>query len=157
DRCALAWTGERMARRAWPGSVTLFPVQFVIVEPGQASPPAVDAVDETIATPPLMLAERETMLRRLMPGVDTWPEKTVVALAARHRLSIGEIAALAGQRPSGPEDAAARVRNTHRHRLGDIAQWIECPFTANDLVLPATLLEAINDLVFEAGARAQVW
>jgi adenylate kinase family enzyme len=157
DRCALAWTGERMARRPWPRSVTPFPVQFVIVEPGQASPPAVDAVDETIATPPFTLAEREVMLRRLVPGADTWPEGTVASLAARHRLTIGEIAALAGQWPSGPEETAARVRDTHRHRLGDIAQWIECPFTPDDLVLPITLREAIDDLVFEAGARAQVW
>jgi SpoVK/Ycf46/Vps4 family AAA+-type ATPase len=78
-------------------------------------------------------------------------------MATRHRLTIGEIAALAAQRPSGPEDAAARVRDTHRQRLGDIAQWIECPFTADDLVLPAMLREAIGDLVFEAGARARIW
>jgi MoxR-like ATPase len=157
DRCALAWTGERMARRRWPRTVAPFPVQFVIVEAGQASPPAIDAVDETIATPPLSLLERETMLRQLVPGADAWPEGKLAALAARHRLSIGEIAALAGQRPSGADEAAARVRETHRHRLGDIAQWIECPFTADDLVLPATLREAIGDLVFEAGARAELW
>ena len=49
------------------------------------------------------------------------------------------------------------MRRTQRHRLGEVAQWVECSFTADDLVLPPSLREAIDDLVFEARARAQVW
>jgi adenylate kinase family enzyme len=157
DRCALAWTGERPARLRCPRSVTPFPVQFMIVEAGQELPPAGDAVDETIVVPPLSLTERETALRQLVPEADSWAKPAVTALAARHRLTIGEIAALAQQRPTDPEEAARRVREAARHRLGDIARWVECPFTTDDLVLPASLRQAIDDLVFEAGARAQVW
>jgi len=157
DRCALAWTGERLANRPWPRVVASFPVQFAIVEPGQAVPTAVDAVEETISTPSLSLAEREAMLRRLVPGTEGWPGGAVATLAARHRLVIGEIAALAARRPASADEAAAHVRLTQRHRLGEVAQWIECSFTADDLVLPASLREAIDDLVFEARTRALVW
>src|SRR5436305_1369890 len=83
------------------------------------------------------------------PGADSWPDGAVSTLAARHRLVIGEIAALAANRPAGPEEAAAHVRRTQRHRLGQVAQWVECSFTADDLVLPPSLREAIDDLVFE--------
>jgi MoxR-like ATPase len=157
DRCALAWTGERIARLRWPRSVTPFPVQFIIGDAGQDLPPPIDAVDETISLPPLSLAERQSALCRLVPHADAWPEPEVAALAARHRLTIGEITTLARHRPAGPEDAARRVRDTLRHRLGDIAQWVECPFTTDDLVLPASLRQSIDDLIFEAGARAQIW
>lgn len=157
DRCALAWTGERLTHRPWPRSVTPFPVQFAIVEAGQAAPPSADAVEETISMPLLSLAERETMLRRLVPGAGSWPDGAVSTLATRHRLAIGEIAALAAYRPAGPDEAAAYVRRIQRHRLGEVAQWVECSFTADDLVLPPSLREAIDDLVFEARARAQVW
>ncbi|WP_428667463.1 ATP-binding protein [Reyranella sp.] len=157
DRCALAWAGERLTHRLWPRSIAPFPVQFMIVEAGQAAPPSIDAVEEMISIPSLSLAERETMLRRLVPGADAWPEGAVSTLAARHRLVIGEIAALAAHRPAGPDEAAAHVRRTHRHRLGEVAQWVECSFTADDLVLPPSLREAIADLVFEARTRAQVW
>jgi MoxR-like ATPase len=157
DRCALAWTGERLTHRPWPRPVTPFPVQFAIVEPGQTVLPAGDAVEETVSTPALSLAERETMLRRLVPGAEAWPDGAVPMLAARHRLVIGEIAGLAAHRPAGADEAAAHVRRTHRHRLGEVAQWIECSFSNDDLVLPASLREAIDDLVFEARTRAQVW
>lgn len=157
DRCALAWTGERVAQRHWPRHVTPFPLQFVIVEPGQASPPAADAVTELIVTPTLSLGERGALLRELVPGAETWAEGSVAVLASSHRLSIGDIAALASQRPAGADEAAERVRHQQRNRLGGIAQWIECPFTPDDLVLPATLREAVDDLVFEASARMQVW
>jgi hypothetical protein len=132
-------------------------VQFAIVEAGQAAPPAGGAVEETISTPSLSLAERETMLRRLVPGADAWPDEAVSTLAARHRLVIGEIAALAAHRPAGPNEAAAHVRRTQRYRLGEVAQWVECSFTTDDLVLPPSLREAIDDLVFEARSRAEVW
>ncbi|WP_266182086.1 ATP-binding protein [Dyella humicola] len=157
DRCALAWTGERVAHRLWPRHVSPFPLQFVVVEPGQLSPSAVDAMDEVIVTAPLTLTEREALLHNLVPGVETWAEGSAATLASRHRLSIGEIAALGRQRPSGPDDATERVRNHQRNRLGNIAQWIECPFTRDDLVLPVTLREAVEDLVFEASVRMQVW
>jgi MoxR-like ATPase len=157
DRCALAWTGERMLRARWPRTVPLFPVQFVIAEPGDGAPPSCEAIDEGVAMPALALAEREAMLRRMVPGADGWPASATAELAARHRLTIGEIAALARQQPSTPEQASSHLRSAIRYRLGDIAQWVECPFTAGDLVLPVSLRHAIDDFVFEAGARARIW
>jgi MoxR-like ATPase len=157
DRCALAWFGERITRARWPRSVTPFPVQFVIAEAGQAMPPADNAIDETIVMPVPSLAERETLWRSLVPDSHTWPDGSVTELAARHRLTIGEIAALARHRPSGPADAATRVREAARHRLGDLAQWMDCPFGWDDLVLTASLRQALGDFVYEAEARAAVW
>jgi adenylate kinase family enzyme len=157
DRGALAWTGERILRARWPRSVPLFPVQFLIAEPGDGAPPSCEAIDEALAMPALTLAERESVLRRMVPGADGWPEGTAAALAARHRLTVGEIAALARQQPSTPEQASAHLRVAIRYRLGDTAQWVECPFTSGDLVLPVSLRQAIDDFVFEAGARARIW
>jgi MoxR-like ATPase len=157
DRCALAWSGERVFRLRWPRSVTPFPVQFVIAEPGQAPPPLSDAVEQAIDMPATLLAERETLWRTLVPETTVWPPEAVAGLAARYRLTVREIAGLARHRLAGPDDAATLVSEAARHRLGDLAQWMECPFQWDDLVLPESLHQALGDLVYEARARTAMW
>ena len=157
DRCALAWCGERPAHARWPRLVAPFPLQFVIAEPGQEPAESGETVDHVIDIPIPTLAEREALWHRLVPAACAWPPEAVADLVARHRLTVGEIASLGRHQLIGPEDAAARVRETARNRLGELAQWLECPFGWDDLVLPDALRQALGDLVYEAGARAALW
>ncbi len=157
DRCALAWSGERALRLRWPRSVTPFPVQFVIAEPGYGLAPVAEAADQTFDMPTPLMAEREALWRELVPATRAWPPETVVHLASRHRLTVREISALAHHRLASPDEAAALVREATRHRLGDLAQWMDCPFGWDDLVLPDSLRESLDDLVYEAHARAAFW
>jgi adenylate kinase family enzyme len=157
DRCALAWTGERVLRSPWPQGTTHFPVQFVIAEPGQAPLPLPSCLDDAAEMPKLSLAERTALWRELVPGAAQWPEQTLRTLVARHRLVVGEIADL-GRRPiTGPEEAAQVVRETSRYRLGELARWVECPFGWEDLVLPETLRRPLSDFLYEAEERAAFW
>jgi adenylate kinase family enzyme len=157
DRCALAWSGERVTRLRWPRAVTPFPVQFVVGEPGQALLPLGYAVDQVTDMPTPLLTERESLWRTLVPAANTWPPAAVANLATRHRLTVREIAGMARRHLADADTAAALARETARHRLGDLAQWVECPFEWDDLVLPDSLREALADLVYEAQARTAMW
>jgi SpoVK/Ycf46/Vps4 family AAA+-type ATPase len=57
----------------------------------------------------------------------------------------------------GAPQAAAVVREAARSRLGDLVELLECPFEWDDLVVPETIREVLEDLVFEARDRAAFW
>lgn len=156
DGCAIAWTAGAAARR-WPDVPSPFPVQFVAGEAGLALPPSADTADTAVDMPALEVAERAEIWRQLCPAAGEWAETELSALAAQHRLTPGEIAAAAGRGPASAAEAGAMVRESSRHRLGDLARWIECPFGWDDLVLAPPLRQALDDLVFEARDRATFW
>jgi hypothetical protein len=156
DGCALAWQGEGAATRRWPDLPAPFPVQFLIGEAG----PAValpGAVDHMIELPPLDVAGRAAMWRQHVPEATGWPEDDLTAIAAQHRLTPGEIAEVGTRRPATVADAGTLVRERSRHRLGELARWVESPFAWDDLVVPRTIRDALEDLVYEARHRAAFW
>ncbi|HEY0476965.1 MAG TPA: ATP-binding protein [Kofleriaceae bacterium] len=157
DRCALAWCGESLAARRWPSDMPVFPLQFLITEDREPVPRHADLIDQTEAIAPLAVAERAALWRRLVPAAAAWPAELVDTLAARHRTTVGDLVDLARRPLASADAAAALLRESSRHRLGELALWIECPFTWDDLVLPPALGEALRDLVHEATDRAAFW
>lgn len=154
DRSALAWLGETPA---WPHHISHFPLQFLILEPGEARPELPHAVQRTITMPALSVAERARQWRRYVPAAVAWPDGQCDALAAHFRVQIGDIAAVARQGIDGPAQAAAFLRNRQRNRLGNLAQRIDCPFDWDDLVVDNWLAGALADFLFEARTRALFW
>ena len=61
----------------------------------------------------------------------------------------------AHQRGAGA--GAAVVRQAHHHRLGKLAQPLECPFDWDDLVINDDLRQALEDLEYEARERVAFW
>jgi AAA+ superfamily predicted ATPase len=156
DRCALAWTGDALARRPWPDLPARFPLQFLIADVGQARPPA-PMIDLAVELPPISIDERRGLWQLLVPGAKAWPAETVDALAARFRVPVRDIAMVGRRGVESPEAAAALVREATRSGLGELATWLECPFTADDLVVPESLRRALDELAFEARDRAAFW
>jgi hypothetical protein len=157
DGTALAFRGEAALRRHWPEAVPVFPVQFVIAEHGQMPVPLEHAIDHPAFVPAPSLGERAAMIRAQVPAAAGWEPTELEALAARHRLTVGEIAQLGRHRISVPSEASALLRESTRHRLGELARWVDCPFTPDDLVLPRPLRRGLEELVFEAKERPSFW
>jgi hypothetical protein len=157
DGCALAWIGESLFRRPWPGSVADFPLQFVIVEPGQDPPAAAHLVERRLNLPPPSIAERAQLWRDLLPLARHWPPEELDILAERHRVQPGDIARAARLQPSRPAAAGQLARETARTRLGPLAQLLEAPFTWDDLVVPPAIREALEAIAYEAEHRHRFW
>lgn len=156
DRCALAWTGDAVTRRAWPEVPVAFPVQFVITEAAAARPGAA-AVDLVVDLAPPALTERQQLWRALVPAAATWPADQVAELATRYRVTVGDLAQVGRRGAATPAAAATMVREATRGYLGELATWLDCPFTADDLVLPAPLRRSLDEFTFEARDRVAFW
>jgi hypothetical protein len=156
DRCALAWTGAAAFRRTWPAIATPFPIQFALGDPGQVPELAAGVVDHAVAMPATRVGERLELWRARLPVVAAWPAGDREALA-RIQVTPGEIAAAAVRAPTSMREVAALLRESSRHRLGDLARRIECTFTRSDLVIAPALDRALSDFLFEARERASFW
>ena len=156
-RCVLAWTGDVPLTHAWPKGVPLFPIQFILGDPGAAPSPSDGVIDRSFDLPLPSIAVRESLWNALVPQAQSWAPAAVRALAARYRAWPGDIAQIGNENVPTAEAAAVRVRESARGRLGDLAQLLECPFESSDLVLPAAARGAIDDFLFEASARAEFW
>jgi AAA+ superfamily predicted ATPase len=157
ERMALAWYGASMARRVWPSMVPPFPLQFVIAESGQEPLPCADVVEHQVRMPSLSGAERAALWRQYVPTAQQWPEGEFRALVERYRVHVGDIATAAQSVIETPHEAGLRVREAARGRLGNLAQLLRCPFQWADLVVPTSLREVLEDIVFEANHRAMFW
>ena len=151
DRCALAWCGERAGQRAWPRVVPPFPVQFVVCEGGQAVQPTEEMVDRRVEMPMPSLDKRQALWREYVPSSMAWDPRAFEDLVTRHRVTAGLVASVARGPVDGPEGAATQMRVAQRHRLGRLAQPLECPFTWDGL------RGALEDLVYEARERVAFW
>jgi hypothetical protein len=152
-RAVLVWHGGPLDR-PWPSHLAVAPVQVVVADDGQVVAPCALAIDHRLELPAADLADRRQLWTRSAP---TWPDDAVETLAARHRLTAGEIAAVGRRAPADPAAAAAACRAVGRHGLGDLAQPLECPFGWGDLVVSEPVREALADFAFEARDRARFW
>jgi hypothetical protein len=157
ERTAIAWHGDTLARRAWPSTHPSFPVQFAIVEPGSDLPPLEAVTERRVRVPGLTVRERSALWQTHVPESRDWPEEEFRALAERYRVQAGDIVAAAAAGARTPQQAALRVREASRSRLGNLAQLLSCSFTWDDLVVPPALRESLEDIVYEANHRAAFW
>ena len=153
---AVAWVGESLARRLWP-AVPAFPLQFVICENGHEPPPISELVERTIKMPALGISERQQLWREYLPVAKKWPKDELDSLARTYRVHVGDIADAARTRVDTFSSAVNKVRLSARSRLGNLAQFLECPFDWEDLVVPNGLRETLKDIVFEAQTRGAFW
>jgi adenylate kinase family enzyme len=156
ERRAMAWIGESLKRRLWPG-VPYFPVQFVICEPGHEPSPVSEFVERTIKMPALGISDREQLWREYIPASKEWALEDSNSVAQTYRVHVGDIVDAARARVATSSEAVNRVRQAARSRLGNLAQLLECPFDWDDLVVPDALRETLRDIVFEARTRGAFW
>lgn len=157
DGCAIGWFGESLSRRSWPQFLPWFPVQFAIAEAGQSPVSADGSATLTVALDVPATTERKRLWKMHVPASESWPDGALDTLASRFRATPGEIARSAVHSAATPDDVATMLREGARGKLGHLAQWIECAFTWDDLVIPDALRRSLEDFVFEAKDRVELW
>jgi hypothetical protein len=157
ETASLLWIGEAVSRQRWPGSQPLFPLQFVLAEPGVEPVPIPGAIDRLIRLPMPEAETREYLWRQRVPVAFKWPTTEVRKLAERHRVWPGDIDRAIRLGATTPEDAGVLVRESARSRFGNLAQIVECPFTWDDLVLPNGVKQLLEAIAFEAEDRNDFW
>jgi ATPase family protein associated with various cellular activities (AAA)/winged helix domain-containing protein len=153
---ALVWHGSGLHRR-WPSDVSPGPIQFVTCDVAEVIPPCGQVIDHRIELPIPTLEERRGLWKASIPESITWPSGGFETLVERYRLSAGDIMSVSRRAPISPREAAEFSRELTRHRLGDLARLLDCPFTWADLVVTSRLREALEDFAFEARERAMFW
>lgn len=157
DTAALAWSGENTARRQWPAGQSLFPLQFVLCEPGAEPGPMPDTVDRYVRLPMPEPSSRELLWHQSSPAAARWPADERRRLAEQHSAWPGDIVRAGYLGAETPAKAAMVVRESARSRFGNLAQILECPFAPADLVLPDAVKQVLGAITFEAGERARFW
>lgn len=157
ERTAIAWSGETLQRRPWSTSLPPFPVQFAIVEKGAEVPPVAGITERRVLVPGLTVEQRSALWRAHVPASLEWAAEDFRALAERYRVQPGDIVAAAAVGIKTPQEAGLCMREASRGRLGSLAQLLRCSFRWDDLVVPAALREALEDIVYEANHRAIFW
>jgi adenylate kinase family enzyme len=153
---ALVWHGSGLNRR-WPGDVALAPIQFVACDVGEVIPASGQVIEHRIELPVPTLDERRQLWKSSIPESRAWQQTGFEVLCERYRLSAGEIVSASSRGPEGAREAATFARELTRHRLGDLARLLDCPFEWEDLVLTENLRAALEDFAFEAQDRARFW
>jgi len=156
-RAAIGFVGEQVARRDWNAMPVPFPLTFVCVEPGAVLRPQPETVDIHVELPAATVADRTHLWRALVPAAATWSDDAVDALATSYRANPGDIADAAHRNLTAPDQVRALMRDRDRHRLGELAQPLACPFTWDDLILPAQVVEVLRDFEHEGRTRAELW
>jgi adenylate kinase family enzyme len=157
DRCALLWHRSSGGDEAapWPTHVAWFPLQFIFGEtPSTRVSPARDLV---VSLPPPSAAERRALWLRALPEAHAWDGAKLDILARRYVAQPGDIAAVAAARPRSPDEAARQLLTRARGNLGSLAQRLETSFVWDDLVVPASVRDALRDIAFEAHDRVTFW
>ena len=157
DTAALAWTGDALARRSWPANQVLFPIQFVLSEPGSEPAPMTGTIDRHVRLPMPEANTREQLWLESSEAATRWPADELRKLAERHSVWPGDIELASRLGASSPADAGLLVREHARSRFGNLAQILECPFDWNDLVLPEGVKQFLEAITFEAEERSAFW
>ena len=157
DTASLAWTGEAVSRQRWPAGQPLFPLQFVLCEPGSEPAPLTGTIDRLIRLPMPEAKTRESLWRHSSAKARRWPADEVGKLADHHRVWPGDISRAMQLGAEDPTEAAALVRESARSRFGNLAQILECPFEWDDLVLPEGVKRVLEAISFEAEERGEFW
>jgi hypothetical protein len=157
DTAALAWTGEAAGRRQWPPNQTLFPLQFVLCQPGSEPALISGAVDRQVRLPMPEVSTRERLWRKSSVQAAKWPADEMRRLAKHHTVWPGDIERSSHLDAHTPQEASYLVREAARSRFGNLAQILECPFTRDDLVLPDGVKQLLEAIAFEAEERVNFW
>jgi hypothetical protein len=157
DTAALAWTGEAAVRRQWPTNQSLFPLQFVLCEPGSEPASISGAVDRQVQLPMPEAPTREWLWRQSSREAKKWPADQRRKLAEHHKVWPGDIERASQLGANTPASAGVVVREAARSRFGNLAQILECPFTPDDLVLPEGVKQLLEAITFEAEERVNFW
>jgi hypothetical protein len=153
---ALVWHGSGLNRR-WAGDVAPAPIQFVACDVGEVIPPSGQVIDHRIELPGPTLDERRELWKAGIPESRAWPQTGFEMLCERYRLTAGEIMSVSNRGPDSAREAGIFARELTRHRLGELARLLDCPFKWDDLVLTERLRAALEDFAFEARERATFW
>jgi hypothetical protein len=153
DRCVPCWPASD-ATGAWPAEVVPFPLQVVV---GDGPLPDDDRFGdvEVVLREPGPAERRQLWLTA--PRAGEWPADALDDLALRFDAAPGEILRAAAADPEDANAAAACLRKVAVDDLDGLAQRLDCPFGWEDLVLPATVRERLEDVAFEARERARLW
>ena len=154
DRAAPCWRA-RSAEIAWPRETPPFPVQFVVGDEALGGDDRFHDLDVIVGDP--VVAERRALWLASVPSSASWPAEALDDLVLRCDASPGEILRAAATAPRDAREAAQRVRESVADDLQGLAQRLPCPFTWDDLVLPAKVRERLEDVAFEARERAHLW
>jgi AAA+ superfamily predicted ATPase len=157
DTAALAWAGEKISRRQWPTTQTMFPIQFVLCEPGNEPALIQGAVDRVVHLSMPSAETREKLWKASSPAAAKWPVAQRRQLAERHSVWPGDIERASYLGADTPEHAALVVREASRSRFGNLAQILKCPFSKDDLVVSDGVRQLLDAITFEAEERASFW
>ena len=157
EKSAVAWVGDSLNRRRWPRKTALFPVQFMIHQPGEQPAALPEFIERTISMPALTAEERRTLWRTYLPEASQWPGKEFEELNALYRLAPGDIAAVGRGPGQSPAEVRDSVERATRAKLDGLATFLECPFTWDDLVVGEATRELLKDITFEAAHRTIFW
>jgi adenylate kinase family enzyme len=153
---AVAWCNVSTERRHVSLPKTPF-LEFVTGESDLELPPVAGSVDEWVAMPSLTVDQRRALWKRLLPEANSWPEPELEHLAERYSVQLGDIVTIGRRGASTLAEAREACRKVTRHRLGDLAELLACPFGREDLTLPPKLHSVLDDFLFEARERVRFW
>jgi AAA+ superfamily predicted ATPase len=152
---AVAWSGSRLeALRRHPARPEL---QFVIAEPEANIPPLPGVRDINVEIGPLTLDQSCQLWKSLVPAARSWRPEELSDLATQYQLTVGEITTVADHDVETVDQARLVIQQRARHSLDELARWVPCSFTWDDVVLNQTLVEALKDFTYEAKERAAFW
>jgi AAA+ superfamily predicted ATPase len=157
SEAAVAWRGRTLPAKPWAGRHACFPIEFLILEPGQTTPARPDApaeieVDLTAPTPD----ERRALWLSHIPAAASWPSRELERLAA-YEVQPAEIAAVARRQLADANACIAALRVNLPAALRDFAELPDCTFRWDDLVVAPPVQQALDDFTFEARARGDLW
>lgn len=153
---ALIWRGARLDR-PWPCAVEPSPVQILVRERDQTIATRYGCVDHFIEQPRLTLADKTRLWREHCTGFAGWDATEQRRLTNSYRLNAGQIVAIGNCGATTPAEAAELAREATRSDLGELGQLLPCGFRWEDIVLKASVIEALRDLAYEAQERAEFW
>jgi len=157
DRTALCWSGSFVKKERWSTHIVPFPIQFIVLETGETVEQHPSLIDHRLEMPDLSLDERRQLWKRYVPESVAWRREDFEKLVSQHRVTVGEIATVAGKQIQKVKEAESCVRDSAKYRLGDLAQLLECPFKWDDLILPERISETLKDFLYEARERTVFW
>lgn len=149
----LAWSGPipMLSDELWPRR------SFWITTPQDVAPHGSQLPSPVIDLPLPESSTRRSLWLAALPTARHWPSAALDRLALTHRVTAAEIVAIAGLGVASAEQASRAVRETSRGALAGLAQRLDCPFTFDDLLAPAPVRSALDDLLFEARERSLLW
>jgi hypothetical protein len=154
-RFGVIWTGSR-ANRPWLRGVDATLVHVLTCEPDQDVSMA-GWTDCRLELPPVSIAEKTALWQHVCPRFDQWSEEDRATLTQCYELSIGQISSIGRIEPTSGAQAIAFGREITRQNIGNLGQFLPCPFTWHDMVLGEDLMAGLRDLAYEARTRARFW